>query len=385
MKPIKKILVGLIGFFVIASLLLALTGNSHLFKGVTNTYLVGKSGPGIDDMDIFHSRKITKGIHQPWPESREINQKILDQKYLTEFASYESIAFLVIKKGEIQTELYWDDYNSSSLTNSFSMAKTVVSILIGIAINEGKIKGVNDLVGSYLPAYSSGKNANMTIEHLLTMSSGINFDEDYVSPFAFPAKAYYGTGLKKLVDKYEVTEEPAKIFSYLSGNTQILQQVTEQATGMKMSDYASKKLWGPIGAKNDAFWSLDHENGDEKSYCCIYSNARDFARLGQLYLNKGKWETKQVVSQNYAQQSVVAADLLEKDGTANNRYGYSWWLMDYNNLEIFYARGILGQYIVVIPEKDLVIVRLGHKRSKVPGAKHPADVFMYIDAALSLE
>ena len=81
----------------------------------------------------------------------------------------------------------------------------------------------------------------------------------------------------------------------------------------------------------------------------------------------------------------MAADLLEKDGTANNRYGYSWWLMDYNNLEIFYARGILGQYIVVIPEKDLVIVRLGHKRSKVPGAKHPADVFMYIDAALSLE
>ena len=134
MKPIKKILVGLIGFFVIASLLLALTGNSHLFKGVPNTYLVGKSGPGIDDMDIFHSRKITKGIHQPWPESREINQKILDQKYLTEFASYESIAFLVIKKGEIQTEMYWDDYNASSKTNSFSPQFLSISCTVFLAL-----------------------------------------------------------------------------------------------------------------------------------------------------------------------------------------------------------------------------------------------------------
>ena len=119
--------------------------------------------------------------------------------------------------------------------------------------------------------YKEGKNGELTIKQLLTMSSGINFDEDYANPFAYPAKAYYGTDLKKLTDNYEVKEEPSKVFKYLSGNTQILQQLLAKATGMTVSDYASQKLWGPIGAQNDAYWNLDHEGGDEKSYCCISS------------------------------------------------------------------------------------------------------------------
>ena len=384
MTWIKKILGGIASIVVIASLLLLLTGNTHVFKGVANTYLKGRSGPSIDEKDIFSSRKIAKGIYQPWPEASNLNENKLTEEQKASFAELKTIAFLVIQNGKITTELYWDGYDQSSSTDSFSMAKTVVSILVGIAIKEGKINDVQDLVGDYLPAYKNGKNAPLTIAHLLTMSSGINFDEDYVNPFAFPAKAYYGSDLKKLVAQYEVVTDPNVYFEYRSGNTQILQQVLEKACGMPMSEYASLKLWVPLGAKNDAFWNLDHEGGDEKSYCCIYSNARDFARLGQLYLNKGRWKNKQIVSRSYAVNSVIPANLLEEDGSPNERYGYSWWLVNHKGHDIYYARGILGQYIIVIPEKNIIAVRLGHKRSHVPGAKHPSDVFTYIDAAILL-
>ncbi|NQY66912.1 MAG: serine hydrolase [Flavobacteriales bacterium] len=385
MKFISKVFWGLICLLFVVSTLLILTGNSYIFKAVANTYLLGRSGPSIDEKDIFSSRKIDKGVHQPWEESANINSQEINEKYLKEFDKYGTIAFLVIKKGEIISEQYWGEYNNSSLTNSFSIAKTVVSILVGIAIKEGNIRSVDDPVGKYLPAYNEGKNSELTIRHLLTMSSGINFDEDYTNPFAYPAKAYYGNDLRKLTANYRVTEEPGTVFKYLSGNTQILQQVLKEATGMEISQYASEKLWKPIGAGQDAFWNLDHEDGNEKAYCCIYSNVRDFARLGQLYLKKGKWNGNQIVPRKYAIQSVVPAQLIEEDGPQNNRYGYSWWMFNYNDQDIFYARGILGQYIIVIPDEEMVVVRLGHKRSKVPGAKHPADVFTYIDAALTLK
>lgn len=218
------------------------------------------------------------------------------------------------------------------------------------------------------------------------MSSGINFDEDYVNPLAYPAAAYYGTDLSKLTYKYKVTGEPGKTFDYLSGNTQLLGFIIEKATGKSISDYASEKLWQPIGAKNSAFWSLDHKDGIEKSYCCFNSNAPDFARLGKLYLDSGKWNGTPIVSEEYAVNSVQPADLLDENGEKNEKYGYSWWLMpDYKGHRIFYARGILGQYVVCIPDKDMVVVRLGSKREKKVGDEdHPRDVFYYIDAALEM-
>jgi CubicO group peptidase (beta-lactamase class C family) len=257
---------------------------------------------------------------------------------------------------------------------------------VGIAVEEGKIKSIDEPVGDFLPEYKEGNKSKVTIRHLLTMSSGINFTEDYKNPFGFPAEAYYGTNLRKLIFKYDAVSEPGKIFEYLSGNTELLSFVLNKATGMHISDYASEKLWKPIQAKKDAYWSLDHKDGDEKAYCCFNSSARDFARIGKVYLDSGRWNGKQIVPEKYVLESVHPAPTFDKDLDAkNNRYGYSWWLLPaYKGHNIFYARGILGQYIIMIPDMNMIIVRLGKQRSPEQVNGHPVDLYWFIDAALEM-
>jgi CubicO group peptidase (beta-lactamase class C family) len=219
------------------------------------------------------------------------------------------------------------------------------------------------------------------------MSSGIAFDEDYVNPFAYPAEAYYGSDLRKLTLAYsQVDEKPGATFRYLSGNTQLLGFVLSKATGKTISEYASEKLWIPMGCEHNAFWSLDAEDGEEKAFCCLNSNARDFARIGKLYLDSGRWNGKQIVPETYALESVAVTGLKNDDGTARLSYGFSWWMIpQYKGHHIFYARGILGQYVLAIPDLNMIVVRLGSKRLPNDSDDVPADVYYYLDAALEMK
>ena len=386
MKVLKKIGKWLLIILVILNLAIIVSGKTYIYTAVANTYLKGRSGPSIDEYTVFEKREVASGTPVSWHHSKYYNSKKIPAEALKTVEAMQSIAYVIIKNDSMIHEQYWDGYGEDSHTNSFSMAKTFVSILVGIAIDEGKIKSVDQLVGDFLPEYKTGENAKLTIKHLLTMSSGVNFDENYVSPLAYPAAAYYGTDLKVLTNKYSVAEEPGKTFKYLSGNTVLLSFLLEKATGKNLSDYASEKLWIPLGAKNKAFWSLDHENGEEKSYCCFNSNAPDFARIGELFLDSGKWNGTQIVSAEYVANSIKLADLADATGGKQQKYGYAWWLIpNYKGHAIFYARGILGQYILCIPDKKMVVVRLGKKREKqLPTEDHPKDVFVYIDAALEM-
>jgi CubicO group peptidase (beta-lactamase class C family) len=387
MKTLKKIGKWILIILIILNLAILISGKTYLYKGIANTYLKGRSGPSIDEYNIFSNREVASGNYQPWHNSIKYNTVKISDANQKVFDDLQTVAFVVIKNDSVVHEQYWDGYGQDSYSNSFSMAKTFVSILIGAAIDEGKIKNVDQLVGDFLPEFKEGENSKLTIKHLLTMSSGINFDENYVNPLAYPAAAYYGKDLKKLTAKYRVTEEPGKVFKYLSGNTILLSNIITKATGKTLSDYASEKLWKPIGAKNKALWSLDHfEGGIEKAYCCFNSNALDFARVGELYLDSGKWNGTQLISIPYVLNSIKPADLLDVDGAKNDQYGYAWWTMpDYKGHAIFYARGILGQYICCIPDQKMVVVRLGKKRIKPEGKEHhPKDVYTYIDAALEM-
>jgi len=386
MKALKIIGKWLLIILIVLNLAVIISGRTYLYKAIGNTYLKGRSGPSIDEFKIFENRAVAAGTYTAWYHSKQYNTKHISPESNTEFESLGSSAFVIIKNDSLIHEQYWDGYGEDSYSNSFSMAKTFVGILIGIAIDEGKIESVDQPVGDFLPEFKAGENAKLTIKHLLTMSSGIDFDEDYVNPFAYPAAAYYGTDLKKLTDKYSVKQEPGKVFKYLSGNTVLLGFILEKVTGKKVSEYASKKLWVPLGAKNSAYWSLDHENGMEKVYCCFNSNAPDFARIGELFLDNGKVNGKQIVSSEYVKSATKTADLLDGNGKQNQKYGYAWWIIpDYKGHHIFYARGILGQYILCIPDKKMVVVRLGKKRHKqLPSEDHPKDVFTYIDAALEM-
>jgi CubicO group peptidase (beta-lactamase class C family) len=386
MRILKKIGKWFLIIFILLNLLILISGRTYLYKGIANTYLKGRSGPSITEFNIFSNHVVKSGKEQKWKISKSYNTKQISSELETQFAAMETVAFVVVKNDSLIHEQYWDRFSGDSRSNSFSMAKTFVSILIGAAIDEGKIKSVDQPVGDFLPEFKEGDNSKLSIKHLLTMSSGINFDENYVSPFAYPAQAYYGSDLRKLTYGYKLTEEPGKKFKYLSGNSELLAFVLEKATGKTLSDYMSEKIWKPIGAKHEALWSLDRQDGVEKAYCCFNSNAPDFARLGQLYLDSGKWNGNQLISTEYVLNSIKPADLVDyADDSKNTKYGYAWWLIpNYKGHSIFYARGILGQYIICIPDQKMVVVRLGRKRDKDKTKDHPLDLFYYIDAALDM-
>ena len=380
----KKITLWIVGIVVLLNAAIIITGKTYIYKGVANTYFKGKKSADIDEYQIFANREIKAGAHQPWAEGNDYNKNNIPSPLLVELDELQSVAYLVIVNDSIRVEQYWDDYSSDSYTNSFSMAKTIISMLTGIAIKEGKIKSVDQKVGDFLDHFKSGSNNKVTIKHLLTMSSGINFSESYTNPLGFMAQAYFDTDLRSLATTRDNVTEPGVTFKYLSGNTMLLSMVLENATGQSVSEYASEKLWKPLGARNPAYWSLDHEEGMEKAYCCFNSNARDFARLGQLYLRNGNWDGEQIVPLDYVAESIVPANLVEDDTREKlKRYGYSWWMCDYRNDHIYLAEGFKGQYIAVIPSKDAVVVRLGRTRSKEKVQRLPKDLYSYIDHVMN--
>lgn len=365
----------LLGIIIIVNAIILFSGRFYIYKAIANTYLKGRSGVSIDEYGIFPNRVVKIGVPMSWPVSKNYNKKSIYPRYLAEFKRYETEAYVIIKNDSLYFEQYWDGYSDTSHTNSFSMAKSIVSILTGIAIQDGKIKSVDEHVYDFIPSFKTEMDSLLTIKDLLTMSSGMDFVESYSSPFAYPAEAYYGTDLLSNTLRYKVVNQPGKEFFYQSGNSFLLGYIVSVATGKKLSDYAAEKLWQPLGSEHPAFWSLDHDGGLEKAYCCFNSNARDFARLGQLYLDSGKWGGKQLAPKEFVLQSMKPA--------LDAHYGYNWWILNCDGHNVPYCRGILGQYIFVIPDKNMVVVRLGKKRGTVEN-NVPSDALTYLRAAFEM-
>ena len=367
-------------FLAVLIVYLALPSNHFIIKALIYQQV------NIDDYHIFHNRTVKKGDSNPWRVSEKYNTYVLKQEQLNYFDKFKTVAFLVIKDTSLLHESYWDGYDQNSLSNSFSMAKSIVSLLVGCAIQDGYIKSVDEPIGHYLPQFNAGTKANITIKHLLTMSSGLSWDESYSTLFSLTTKGYYGKDLPKLVLNQSVVKEPGKFFEYRSGDTQLLSLIVERATGKTLSDYASERIWSKVGAENDALWCLDRDNGVEKAFCCFNSNARDFARFGQLILNNGQWNGVQIVSAEYLKESLTPADyLIDIDSQKPcNFYGYQWWMINFEGHNVFYARGLLGQYIFVIPDLNAVIVRLGHIRNSNKIDGHPEDVYMYLKYGIDI-
>lgn len=339
---------------------------------------------GIEDYSIFSNRTIVAGTGEEWQVDELASKLKIDDGTLEKIEALEPVAFLLIKDQKIIYEHYWDGYGTESLSNSFSMAKSVVGLLIGAAIDDGFIDNVDEPIAEYIAEFNSSTNDHLTIKEVLSMSSGLNWDESYGSLFSTTTEAYYGKNIKELIYGLEVVEKPGVEFKYLSGNTQLLAMVVEAATGKTISDYASEKFWKPMGAVNDALWCLDDEDGMEKAYCCFNSNARDFARWGQLILNEGMWNGKELISPEFVKAATQPANLVDEDGEAVDFYGYQWWIHHANGWDVPYMRGILGQYVFAIPEENAVLVRLGHKRGKTYTNHHPDDTYLYLETAKKL-
>lgn len=346
--------------------------------------MVGKTGPTIDDYPKFENRLVKTKDHIPWAQSSLLNSNHLDDSILKEFDFWETSAFVVIQKGELVYERYWGDYSSESLTNSFSMAKSFTALCIGKAIERGEIEGLDQKVGDFIPEFQEGEKSKINIHDLLSMSSGLDFGESYGDPFGFMAKTYYGTNLYDLTVGKTVKHPAGEVWKYQGGNTLLLSFILEKASGKKLAEYFSEHFWKPLGASQDALWSLNKEEGIERSYCCFYSNAKDYARIGQLVLDSGKWLGRQLISKTFLDSSFRPVMIPSEEGQMIDYYGLHWWLGDHEGVDFKYARGIQGQYILVVPEWNMVIVRLGHKRDPEKGVPIPKDVYTYLRAGKSL-
>ena len=343
--------------------------------------------PKIDQYPIFENRMVKAGNPQPWPESEAYNKLSVPEKFQPVFENLGTVAFVIIKDSTLLFEQYWEDYSPHSRSNSFSMAKSIVSLAIGCAIDDGFIKNVDQPVNDFYPEFKGYNGKALTLRHLLTMSAGVDFDEAYSSPFSPTTKLYYGDDLQQIALGMKEIEEPGIHFIYQSGVTQLLALIVEKATGENNSSYVSRKLWTPLNAEEDALWSLDKKDGIEKAYCCFNSNARDFARFGQLILNKGNWNGKQLVSESYIKEATTPdTNLIFKEyNETNHCYGFQFWHLTYKGMEIPYMRGILGQYVFAIPELNAVVVRLGHKRSDTRTAQHyPDDIDTWLGTAIEI-
>ena len=269
----------------------------------------------------------------------------------------KTLAFLILRNDTLIYEKYFKGYNKNSVIPSFSVSKSFISAMIGIALSEGAIHDIQQPVTDYLPEMKDPGFHNVTLENLLTMRSGIKFNEGYSNPFGEAAKFYYGLNLGKYTRKLRVVKKPGASYEYQSGNVQILGMVLEKATGKRLSDYFGEKIWSPMGAANPATWSLDSKKYREaKAFCCINAMPEDFALFGQLYLHHGVANGQEVIPADWVKKTLT----IRNDSKDSQGYPYTYLWRVLNNGS-FFAKGILGQFIFVCPQKKIVIVRMGEK------------------------
>ena len=275
-------------------------------------------------------------------------------------------ALLVIQAGEIRHEEYWLTGGPDVNWLSMSVAKSFVSALVGIAISEGKIKGVESPITDYVPELSNSAYDNVRIKDVLQMSSGARWNEDYSDPnsdIMRYGQIWAGAGAGSF-DEFTATlereREPGTYNYYNSTDTQALAMLVSRATGMSLSAYAEEKLWQPLGMQHEAYWITDKQ-GVEMAAGGLQVTALDYAKLGQLYLQKGRWGDKQLVPEQWVTDSLVA-DGPHLKAEAHPEYplgyGYQWWLPPGDGRGEFVAIGVYNQFVYVDPTLELVVVKL---------------------------
>jgi CubicO group peptidase (beta-lactamase class C family) len=378
----KKILIGLLLLCVSAYGLTFTNKFAHLRNFAT------WGQHSIYDFRTHPTRLVqASAIPQPWGIDSSYNKKEIPDSLMKVLEDNNTIAFLVIQDGKIKYEHYWDGHAKDSLSGSFSAAKSMISLLIGIALDEGKIKSLDQSVGDFIPSFKEGGKEKITIKNLLTMSSGTNWLEKDKGYFSLNAMGYYGDDEQYVVDNYEFKEPAGVNWEYRSGDTQALGLVVEKVFGKNISTLVSERFLQPMGAEKNALWLLDGGKNHEKAFCCFNGIARDYARFGQLILNNGKWNDKQIVSEKYMKEATSAASYL-KDPTENNNsvdyYGYQYWILNRGGRTVPMMNGLFGQYVYAVKDKNTVIVRLGNSPIGKFYHHFQGDALKYLDAGLSV-
>lgn len=374
-------------------LLLPLFSSCYIVRAYKNRKLTLRSHENLPSVAIkngdntFHFADATDhGQSRPW---REELDKTLEGS--------STAAFLVIRHDSILYEKYFDGFDRSSLLPSFSLVKSFVATLTGIAHDEGKIKSFDEPMTNYLPKFlkKDPRFAQITIQHLLDMRSGLQWDEGSYGLKDASIRLAFRPNMKPHVYKVKIKEAPGVQTEYQSINTLLLAMIISKATGKTAAEYMTEKIWKPLQMEYAATWNTDKRHL-EIAYAGLNATARDFAKLGRLYLREGDWDGKRVVSKAWV-DSTLAGQLMLEEGYKNQFWGNRSYevfpdslsavtaassgkyarpaLHSYlkNGLKQFYvsyagrgyyALGILGQYIYVNPVNESIVVRLGYHWTK---------------------
>jgi len=380
MKIIKNIAVGILVLILTSVALLYATGNDFIITSIKRTYLVGEVTANINDHTSFKTNLIAAGTPQAIPNHSSYNSKSISADFKQQLENLGAVSFLVVKDGQVVFENYFSGYDNRSKTNSFSMAKTVTTMLLGIAIEEGYVRDLDQPIIDFLPEFIDdpiGKTA--TVRQLSLMNSGYEWDEQYYTPFSPTVQLYYGDDVSDFTLDRSFSAEPGSFWEYSSASTELLglfllRALQKPAAAMTLSEYLSEKIWKPMGMNDDALWHTDNE-GMELTYCCLNTNARNYAKLGLLMMNKGKWNGQQLVPEAFIEE------MIKPEGTSY--YGLSTWLSDTQSPAFYAFSGHLGQFIINVPEHNMVVVRLG-ERAHGSGDFMNDTLPMLIDEALKV-
>lgn len=276
-------------------------------------------------------------------------------------AGSQTTAFLVIKDDRLVYERYFNGSSHDAIQTSFSVAKSFASALVGAAIEDGSIGSIDDPLTKYVPELleRDPRFGDIAIRHLVTMSSGLEYKEEGL-PWSDDARTYYDADLRGLaLYNTRIGRPPGERFHYNNYNPLLLGLVLERATGRHVADYLSGKIWKPVGAEADASWSIDSvANAFEKMESGINARAIDFAKLGSLFLHRGEFNGKRILSAEWIDASTTP--VLQTGYGAASGYGRWWWTHQAEGLGPYYsARGNKGQFIFVFPSKGLVVTRHG--------------------------
>ena len=324
----------------------------------------------VEDYRRFPARRVTAGSErfefrrgQVPPELRRVTVHDGDRRVerdLEQFlAASHTTAFLVVRGDTLLYEGYFNGAGRDSVQTSMSMAKSVLSALVGIAIGEGRIGSVDDPITRYVPELlrRDRRFARVTLRHLLTMRSGLRYDEGG-GPWADDTATYYAPDLRKLaLEGTEIVEEPGLRFHYNNYNPLLVGLALERAVGMPVATYLETRLWRPLGMEADGSWSLDSRSSRfEKMESGLNGRAVDFARFGLLFARGGAWRGRQLVPRAWVRDPTVVPT-----GGAAPAAGYQffWWVQGDRSPPAFFALGKYGQHLYVVPASGLVLVRFG--------------------------
>tara|TARA_R110002049_G_scaffold29984_6_gene102243 strand:- start:2941 stop:4101 length:1161 start_codon:yes stop_codon:yes gene_type:complete len=301
---------------------------------------------------VADSRVIEAGGNPfPLPAGEPLNITTDVDAYMDE---QRTAALIIVQDGKVRLEKYGLDFDARGRWTSFSVAKSFTSTLVGAAIKDGYIKSIDDKVSEYIPDLEGSVYDDVSIAQLLTMTSGVRWNEDYEdrnSDVALFNEHEAEPGVDATVSymrKLSREAPPGRDWVYKTGETNLIGVLVSSATGKTLSDYLSEKIWAPFGMDQDASWLLG-STGHEVSGCCIQASTRDFARFGLFILGGAMVDGKRVVPDDW----LGAATTTQADiGFPGKGYGYQWWTYDNGS---FAAQGIFGQGIFIDPARDLVI------------------------------